>query len=402
MNRNLMTLSFSARDLLKTTLLEAVYYAWPGQQRPFQTLPDRDAGVLTAKETLSILRLVCDWQLTQLTRFQNNRWAGHLTALAQFDPRPQPFDHWTTATLWAGIMALYQVSHENRYLKTILDQAEAHQWRPGSRPRHADDHCIGQTYIELYLLKNDPRMIGPIRETFDRMMADPRPGRQDWWWCDALFMAPPVLAGLSAVTGDPTYLDFMNAMWWDATDFLYDPAEHLFFRDENYRIDPDGSGRRELNGQKIFWGRGNGWVMAGLVRILHFMPPAYPDRARYVNLLQQMAGKVASLQSRDGLWQASLLAPDLYPTPETSGSALICYSLAWGINQGLLSSESYQPVVDRAWQGLLRAVHTSGKLGWVQQIGSRPKSVSRYDTEVYGVGAFLLAGSEMLKLRSKD
>ena len=300
------------------------------------------------------------------------------------------------------MMALYQVSHENRYLKTILDQAEAHRWRPGPRPRHADDHCIGQTYIELYLLENDPKMMGPIRETFDRMLADPRPGRQDWWWCDALFMAPPVLAGLNAVTGDPTYLGFMNAMWWDATDFLYDPAEHLFFRDENYRIGPDGSGRRERNGQKIFWGRGNGWVMAGLVRILHFMPPDYPDRARYVNMLQQMAEKVASLQSQDGLWRASLLAPDLYPTPETSGSALISYSLAWGINQGLLSSKIYRPVVDRAWQGLLRAVHTSGKLGWVQQIGSRPKSVSRYDTEVYGVGAFLLAGSEIVKLKSKD
>ncbi len=141
--------------------------------------------------------------------------------------------------------------------------------------------------------------------------------------------------------------------------------------------------------------------MAGIGRVLQYMPQNYPDREKYIHLLREMAAKVVTLQGQDGLWRASLLAPESYPAPETSGSALFCYSLAWGINQGLLDREKYLPVVENAWQGLTRAVHKSGKLGWVQLIGSKPKNASRYDTEVYGVGAFLLAGSEIVKLRKQ-
>ncbi len=240
-------------------------------------------------------------------------------------------------------------------------------------------------------------MLTPIRETFDRLMTDPQPGREAWWWCDSLFMAPPGLAQLSAAIGQQTYLDFMDTMWWDATNFLYDPQEQLYFRDKNYIPKPDGSERREKNGQKIFWSRGNGWVMAGLARLLDYMPETYPTRPQYIQLLQEMAERVAPLQQPNGLWPTSLLAPELYPTPETSGSALFCYSLAWSLKRGLLNREKYEPVVKLAWQGLTQAVHPSGKLGWVQQIGSRPKPAGRHHTELYGVGAFLLAGSQMVK-----
>ncbi|HEV2762730.1 MAG TPA: glycoside hydrolase family 88 protein, partial [Pyrinomonadaceae bacterium] len=215
----------------------------------------------------------------------------------------------------------------------------------------------------------------------------------DWWWCDALFMAPPVLARLHAATGERKYLDFMHAMWWDTTDFLFDPAESLYYRDQNF------VGKLNANGRKIFWARGNGWVMGGTVRVLQHLPANDPQRARYVELLKRMAASVSRLQGEDGLWRPSLLDPREAPVPETSSTGFFCYALAWGINQGHLERGTYLPVVRKAWRGLVGSVREDGKLGWVQRIGYAPDKVTAEDNQEYGSGAFLLAGSEMLRLK---
>lgn len=397
--KKVVTLSYRCRDFLKTGVLGVTTLLRPGSSRP-GTLSRKGATVLRTAGTIAIMKKVCDWQLQERRRSQNGSLTGHFSALVHLDPMPHSNHHWGTATLYIGIMAVYHARGDRQYLQEALKLAQHNRWQPGPRLRHADDHCMGQLYLELYFIKKDPRMIAPMRETFDRIMAEPQPGREDWWWCDALFMAPPVLARLSAATGERKYLDFMNQMWWDATGFLYDPSEQLFFRDQSFKVEPDGSGPREKNGRKIFWSRGNGWVMAGLVRVLQYMPENYPERDKYIDLLRQMAARVVTLQGPDGLWRAGLLAPEMYPAPETSGSALFCYSLAWGLNQGLLEVKQYLPVVETAWEGLVGAVHESGKLGWVQPVGSKPRPVSRHDTELYGVGAFLLAGSEISKLKS--
>jgi rhamnogalacturonyl hydrolase YesR len=244
-------------------------------------------------------------------------------------------------------------------------------------------------------------MIQPIQKTFDRMIAEPRQGRQEWYWCDALFMAPPVLARLSYATGDLRYLDFMNNLWWDTAELLYDGECALFYRDQNYIIQPDGTGPREKNGQKIFWSRGNGWVMAGIVRVLQFMPDDYHACKKFFRLFKEMAKAVSKLQHADGLWRASLLDPEHFPARETSGSALFCYAIAWGINNGILDRETFSPVVESVWQGLVDCVGPTGRLGWVQLPGDGARAVAKNDTMEYGSGAFLLAGSEIVKLQSK-
>ncbi len=276
--------------------------------------------------------------------------------------------------------------------------ADSVDWSCGPRFRHADDICIGQTWLELNEIKPAPYKIEHIKNRIDSLMADPMPGRVDWWWCDALYMAPPAIARLAKATGELKYLDYMNKMWWDAYDFLYDKEECLFYRDDRFRIKEDGSGRREPNGKKVFWSRGNGWVIAGIARILDYMPRDYPDRERYIEVFREMAQKIASSQGEDGLWRASLLYPEGHSHGETSGSGFFCYALAWGINNGILDKETYLPVVLRTWNGLNDAVQKNGKLGWVQRIGSAPDDINPDGTEVYGVGAYLLAGSEIIKL----
>jgi len=300
---------------------------------------------------------------------------------------------WARAAFYAGIMSAYRETKDQRYLDQALKWANERDWKLGERPRHADDQAAGQTFLELYFLEKDPRRIAATKSTLDAMIADPKPGREDWWWCDALFMSPPVLARLYTATGDQKYLNFLNTMWWDTTAFLFDPSENLYYRDKNY------IGKLNANGKKIFWARGNGWVMGGTVRVLQHLPKKDPARQQYIELLQKMAAAVSKLQGTDGLWRPSLLDPLEAPVPETSSTGFFCYAITWGINQGYLDRKTYTPVVQKAWRGLLSAVHEDGKLGWVQPIGAAPASVTADMNQEYGSGALLLAGSELLKLK---
>jgi len=300
---------------------------------------------------------------------------------------------WTFAALYAGFMAVPDAAGGKRFRAAMLQMAKSFHAQPGPRIAHADDQAIGQTYLDLYQLTHDPELLAPIRERMDAVMRIPDDSAKPlWWWCDALFMAPPVLAKLSRATGDVAYLNFMDREWWVTADLLYSQKDHLFFRDRSFL------NAREANGKSVFWSRGNGWVFAGLARVLAEMPQDFPTRPRYVALLRQMADEIASLQMQDGLWRAGLLDESAYRYPEVSGSAFFTYGIAYGINAGLLDRRKYKPVVKRAWQGLLTHVFADGRLGSIQPIGAAPGDFTPTSSYVYGSGAFLLAGSELDRL----
>ncbi len=307
--------------------------------------------------------------------------------------RPYFSQDWTFAALYAGFMDAAKTLPEPQYEEAMVQVGEKFDWKLGPRLIHADDQAIGQTYLELYQDHHDPRMITPTREQFDALMKTPDdPEKPVWWWCDALFMAPPVWARLYQATGDKAYLDYMDREWWITSKLLYDPEEHLYFRDASYLH------KTEANGKKLFWSRGNGWVMAGLARVLATMPEDYPTRQKYEEQYRQMAERVAALQGADGLWRPGLLNADAYPLPEVSGSAFFVYSLAWGIEHGLLDRAKYLPVVEKGWAGLVSHIYVDGRLGCIQPIGAAPGDFKPSSSYVYGVGAFLLAGSEVDRL----
>jgi unsaturated rhamnogalacturonyl hydrolase len=355
-------------------------------------LPDK-------KKVEAVMKKACDWQLANMPD-TSIRGDGSREAIKGTS--------WVRAAFYSGVMATYQTTGKKKYLNAAIHLGEKNNWQPGSRQRHADDHCIGQVYLDLYRITKDTNCLNPIRRTIDRIVENPMRGpvvgwkfSENWGWCDALFMAPPVFAKLAAITGNQTYLDTMHVLWMDTYSHLFDPTEDLYFRDAKYKIKPDGTFLPTKNGKKTFWGRGNGWVMSGLVRVLAEMPQTYQHRPYYVDLFNRMAKKIAGLQSDDGLWRVSLIDPDEFSSPEVSGSAFFCYALAWGINNNLLEREKYLPVVLKAWKGLEWAVDKkTGRIGWIQRIGHSPQSITADDTAEYGVGAFLLAGSEMCKLVS--
>jgi unsaturated rhamnogalacturonyl hydrolase len=325
---------------------------------------------LKRSDILKAMKSVADWQLKYAESYYNIQW--------------------TYAALYDGMLAASRTTGNNSYHDRVLQIAQQNQWNLGPRFEHADDQAIGLTYLTFYAEDSKPERITPTRDQMDKLILRPDdPNKNLWWWCDALYMAPPVLAQLSVATKDQKYLDFMDHEWWLTSGALYDPAEHLYFRDNRFLT------MHEANGQKVFWSRGNGWVLAGLAMVLERMPENYPSRAKYLDQYRQMAERIAGLQQSDGLWRASLLDQASYPNPEISGSAFFTYALAWGINHGVLARKTYQPVVEKAWRAMLTHVYADGRLGSIQPIGGEPGKFKPSSSYVYGVGAFLLTGSEL-------
>lgn len=322
------------------------------------------------------------------------------------NPKHELYD-WTNGAFYAGLFAAWETTGSKKIYRAMMEMGEKNNWKPGPRLHHADDHVICQTYLDLYRIERKQEMIDPFIRTMEQFVESPFPvtGIEiiTWWWCDALFMAPPALVKLGNVLNDTEYFELNDKLFLECYDLLYDKDEHLYARDIRYKWDEPGIEiLKEANGKKIFWSRGNGWVLAGLARVLDELPADYKIRSFYEQNYTEMAAKIASLQQEDGLWRSSLLDPDSYPGGEASGSGFYCYALAWGINNGLLDRATYLPVVEKAWVELNRLIQPDGRVGWVQPIGADPrKNFSAESWEVYGTGAFLLAGSEVIKLRTK-
>ena len=367
----------------------------PQVDRHFGSVPD-DPGPLatdvspaiTQKAVGAAMHKVADWQLAQsqeyFTVFDRSR---------QLDGRI-----WTWGALYSGLMAASDSLGDPKYRNVMRDMGKTYEWELSTTESDANQHSLAQTYLELYLLHKQPEELAPTKATFDAILKRPRVElgsirRIEWWWCDALFMAPPAWARLYAATGDKRYITYLHEEWAKTSQQLYEPETHLYFRDATFIP------KTEKNGQKIFWSRGEGWVMAGLARTLEYLPKDDPARVKYQTQLKEMAAAVAKLQGPDGLWHAGMLDPADYDQPEISGSALMTFGIAWGINNGLLDRKVYTPVVQKAWAGMVRHIYADGRLGCIQQTGSAPAPFKASSSFNYGVGGFLLAGSEIYKMK---
>jgi unsaturated rhamnogalacturonyl hydrolase len=322
------------------------------------------------------LRKVADWQLARTQR--------HIDRI------------WTSAVLFTGFMAASEATGDAKYRDAMLGMAKGFNWDLKGPYPNADDISVAQTYLELHALDPSPDKLLPAKAHLDQLIGlktlNPKDSRVPWWWCDALFMAPPVWAKMYKATGERKYLDYVHEQWRVTSDLLYDKDEHLYARDASY------IGKTEPNGRKVFWSRGEGWVMGGLARTIDYIPQDDPRRAFYIGQLREMSAKIASLQDPQGLWHAGLLDPGTYPLPEISGSALFVYGMAYGVNRGYLDEATYRPVIEKAWAGILKHVYADGRLGGIQQTGAEPAFYRPASSFNYGVGGFLLAAAELKKM----
>lgn len=313
---------------------------------------------------------------------------------------------WTNGAYYIGVTKAYQATQDPIFLAALKTMGYRNEWKPHSRTYHADDIAISYPYLFTSTTRRNLVDIEPTKTWIDTHLFEPNqwtegnhPVRQIlWWWCDALFMAPPVITYYSTLTGDQKYLDSMHKHFMETYDLLFDKEEDLFARDVRFKITGNKGDLLEDNGEKIFWSRGNGWVLGGLVLILELMPKDFEHYQFYVDLYKTMARRIKNLQPDDGLWRVSLLYPEGYSHGEVSGSGFFTYALAWGINNGLLNNDEYKPSVMKAWEALRECQHEDGMVGWVQNIGDSPKPADKDSWQNYGTGAFLLAGSEVITL----
>ena len=322
--------------------------------------------------------------------------------------RERPSNIWTRGVYYEGLMALHGIAPDPKALDYAVRWGEFHQWglRNGTRTRNADDQCCGQTYLELYLLDPKPERLRDIKANIDFIVAGER--NDDWWWIDALQMAMPIYAKLGVLTKEPKYFEKMHQIYLYSKNThggkgLFNPADGLWWRDKDF-VPP----YKEPNGEDCYWSRGNGWVVAALVRTLDVLPADAPHRAEYVAMLKTMCEALLKVQRTDGFWNASLHDPTNFGGKEVSGTALFTFGMAWGVRHGVLDGAVYRPVIAKAWNAMVTdAVHPNGFLGYVQGTGKEPKDGQPTtfdhapDFEDYGIGCFLLAGTEVFRLSGR-
>lgn len=303
---------------------------------------------------------------------------------------------WRAGIYYTGIFELYKVTNNKKYLDRLFNVADNNKWMQGERLMSADDQAILQLYLDLYTVRKDKKFIESTKNMLDSTFLTCTNVPSMWTWSDALFMAPPVFAKYAQLTKNKKALDFMNNWWWQTIDDLYDAEYKLVYRDIRFKT------MKSPNGKPLFWGRGNGWVIAGLARVLNAMPQDYPDRSKYIKLLKELSEGIKNTQQPDGFWRSNLLDPEAFPVGETSGTVMFCYGLAWGVNQGILSKAEYIPIIKRAWKAIVSAIDENGRLGFVQSGGDRPHPTTYSQTEFYAVGGLMYAGAEIIKLIKKD
>ena len=357
-------------------------------------------------------------EVMQVTRLANDYFMSKYS-----DPtvptnvkRVRPSSLWTRAVYYEGLMALYDIDPQQRYLDYTDKWASFHKWTPrnGITTNDADDQCCEQTYLMRFEKVGDSTMIRPTIANLQHQMKTPNTKKPEaegalcgWWtWIDAIQMAMPVYMHMYKLTGDVRYRDHgMNMYVWSRDTLaggLLNKKSGLWWRDKDY-VPP----YKEPDGQDCYWSRGNGWVYAALVRCMNQLPAKDKVYKRLKKDFLLMTKGVVATQREDGFWNPSLASTN-YAMPETSGTALFLYGLCWGMNQGYLKVKDYKPIADRAWQAMAKtAVHRDGFLGWMQGTGKDPSAGQPLsydkvpDFEDYGTGCFLLGATEYYKLLNK-
>ena len=323
---------------------------------------------------------------------------------------------WDNAAYHTGNMEVYKLLGDQQMLDYSIRWAEHNQWKGATEGDPAkwkyktygegqdyvlfgDWQICFQTFIDLYNLQADETKVARAKEVMG-YEADSK-ANDYWWWADALYMVMPVMTKMYRLTGDTKYLRklYENILYSDS--IMLDRETGLYYRDGRY-VYPKHTTEA---GKKDFWARGDGWVLAGLAKVLQDMPADYVRHPFFVEKFQNLARGVAKCQQPQGHWTRSMLDPRQAPGYETSGTAFFCYGMLWGVNNGYLPKKEFAPVIAKAWNYLTTiALQKDGKVGYVQPIGDRaiPGQVINADSQQnFGVGAFLLVACEYVRYISR-
>ncbi len=351
------------------------------------------ANAQTSSEWLQAIERVNDTWQSQHTPYEWAFWdkaayytgnmeAYKLTGKAQWY---QYSDRWCRHNQWKGARS---TDRKNWKYKTY---GEGHDF-----VLFADWQICFQTYLDMNELVPDEYKVARAKEVMGYMVQTDE--NKYWWWSDALYMAMPIMTKIYKLTGDERYLDKLYECYTWSDSLMWDADDQLYYRDGKY-IWPKVT--TVCDGGKSFWARGDGWVLAGLAKVLSDMPREYKHRDFFELRFRQLAEGVARCQQEGGYWSRSMLCENDAPGPETSGTGFFCYGLMWGVNHGLLDYDDYKNVIDRGYNYLYTtAMQADGTVGYVQPIGEKPdpnKIVDAHSQAPFGTGAWLLAACERVR-----
>jgi unsaturated rhamnogalacturonyl hydrolase len=353
-------------------------------------------GKTRASDLLSVTRKVNNYFMQ---KYADPTLPSHVNKI-------RPSNIWTRAVYYEGLMALYDVDKDQRYLDYTDKWGNFHRWqlRDGVKTRNADNQCCGQTYIARFIQTGDPIKLKAIKENIDTQIKDD--SINFWTWIDAVQMAMPIYATLYKMTGNKDYIEQAWKMYeWTRNECgggLFNPKDGLWWRDKDF-VPP----YKEKDGKNCYWSRGNGWIYAALVKTINELNPKDKYFKRFFNDYIAMSNGIANCQRKDGLWNVSLISPSTFGGKEITGSSLFLYGISYGLRKGYLKAEKYRSIADRAWEEIEKAIHHDGFLGYVEGTGKEPKDGQpvTYDNvpdfEDFGTGCFLLGATEYYKLLLK-
>lgn len=361
------------------------------------------AGLLCLATWVSAAKPTESQEVRKIIDKVNTYWQTH--------NKPEVRSFWDNAAYHTGNMEVYFLTGNETYRAYSEAWAKHNEWKGAKSNNKAewrysygesdkyvlfgDYQICFQTYVDLYNIQPDNYKIARAREVMEYQMSTPK--NDYWWWSDGLYMVMPVMTKMYHVTGNQLYLDKLYEYIQYSDSIMYDYETGLYYRDAKY-VYPK---HKSVNGKKDFWARGDGWVLAGLAKVLKDLPMEYKHRQFFVDKYVKMAKAVADIQQPGGYWTRSMMDPDHAPGPETSGTAFFTYGFLWGINNGYLDEATYMPVVNKAWNYLKKtALQKDGRVGYVQPIGEKAipgQIVDANSTSNFGVGAFLLAACEYVR-----
>lgn len=350
------------------------------------------SGVVNAATSDELSPTILENNMKKVAEWEINRGRGYSPS------------NWVFGVFYSGLSQYGMMDPEGPAWPAIRKAGDKCKWNLAFQTPDgyfADDHCIGHAWLELAAMEDSDDPLRVLKPVLEKVLKFPskaplefkKPRAKDRWsWCDSLFMGPPTFVKMAGYTGDEKYLNFVDKEYKATYDYLFDKTHNLFSRDSNY------FDKKSANGEKMFWSRGNAWVIAGLPLVLRDMPEDWPNRPFYVDLLKTMAKKLKDIQCEDGSWHPALLDPKDPDTKEMSGTLLNTYALAWGVNNGILPEAEYLPVIKKAWKAISDCVAEDGTMGYVQPVGESPKNCNEKSTEAYGAGGYLLVAGELRKM----
>ncbi len=312
---------------------------------------------------------------------------------------------YSRAVYFDGQLALNSVFPDKKIIPKALNWGQFNKWKLANNVESQTtfDLAAGNIYLDLFLLdKAHPKRIAEIKANIDSLVNSYKV--DSWTNIEAFYMVMPILAKMGVLYNDEKYFDKMYQMYMYSKNIegLYNDQEFLWYRDKNF-MPPF----KTPKGQSCHWARGNGFVIAAFAKILDVMPSNTVHYDEYLDTFREMMIGLSNLQRADGFWNPSLTDGDHFGGKELTGTALITFGMAWGVRKNLIDKDTYTPVIAKAITAMLKdCVQNNGFLGWVQGSAkspsdSQPVTIDKpSDLEDIGLGCFLLAGSEVVKLNN--